>query len=253
MAETAISGTAPASAMAPPIRRPGPSSRGSTEASPSARVGGTREARRPAPSTASSAAITQPPIAAATGSPSACDDEVRRGDPVVHEPFAQRVAEDGSRDDPCGGAEETDEDRLPRDHAADLARRGGDRAQQRDLPLALLDREAHRAGHDEHGDEQRDPSEGRGDGDQLGARLLQFGVLGLAAGAAGEDRGAVARGAKARGVKAGRGEDADRVGLPRMAGQTRSLGVGEEHRTLLGDGVAWMCDADDGDRAALSV
>ena len=78
-------------------------------------------------------------------------------------------------------------------------------------------------------------------------------MLGLAARAAGEDRGAVARGTEARGVKAGRGEDADRVGLPRMAGQARSLGVGEEHRALLGDGVARTCDAHDGDRAALSV
>ena len=181
------------------------------------------------------------------------DDEVGRGDPVVHEPFAQPAAEDRSRDDPCGGAEETDENGLPRDHAADLAGRGGDRTQQRDLPLALLNGKAERAGHDEHGDEQRDPSERRRDRDQLGARLLQFGVLGVAAGVAGEDRGVVARGTKARGVKAGRSEDADGVGLPRMAGQTRSLGVGEEHRTLLGDGVAWMCDAHDRDRAALSV
>ena len=70
VAETANSGTAPASASRPPITRPGPSSRGSTAASDSARVGGTFAARRPADSTASSAAMTPPPTAAAIGSQS---------------------------------------------------------------------------------------------------------------------------------------------------------------------------------------
>ena len=68
VAETANSGAAPASASSPPITRPGPSSRGSTAASASARVGDTRAARRPAARTASSAATTPPPTAAAIGS-----------------------------------------------------------------------------------------------------------------------------------------------------------------------------------------
>ena len=66
--ETANSGAAPASAISPPITRPGPSSRGSTAALASAWVGGTRAARRPAARTASSAAATPPPTAAAIGS-----------------------------------------------------------------------------------------------------------------------------------------------------------------------------------------
>src|SRR5436305_1263988 len=49
--ETANSGTAPASASSPPMIRPGPTSRGSTAASVSASVGGTRAARRPETST----------------------------------------------------------------------------------------------------------------------------------------------------------------------------------------------------------
>ncbi len=68
--DTVNSGTAPASASSPPMIRPGPSSRGSTAASVSARVGGTRAARRPAARTASSEVATAQPITAAAGSQS---------------------------------------------------------------------------------------------------------------------------------------------------------------------------------------
>jgi hypothetical protein len=68
--EIVNSGTAPASASSPPMTRPGPSSRGSTAASVSASVGGTRAARRPAASTASSAVAAAQPITAAAGSQS---------------------------------------------------------------------------------------------------------------------------------------------------------------------------------------
>src|SRR3954451_21496795 len=67
-ADTENSGTAPASAIRPPITRPRLTSRGSTAASASARVGATFAARRPAPSTANSATATPLPTAAAIGS-----------------------------------------------------------------------------------------------------------------------------------------------------------------------------------------
>ena len=95
-------------------------------------------------------------------------------------------------------AHQADDRRLPGDHAADLAGRRGHRAQERDLALALLDRQAHRAGHDEHRDEQRQPAERRGDGDQRGPRLLELGVLGLAARVAGEHRRAARCAARRR-------------------------------------------------------
>ena len=65
--EMVNSGTAPASASSPPMTRPGPTRRGSTAASVSARVGGTRAARRPAAMTASSVVATPSPTAAAAG------------------------------------------------------------------------------------------------------------------------------------------------------------------------------------------
>src|SRR5881227_3605183 len=65
--ETVNSGTAPARASSPPMTRPGPTRRGSAAASVSARVGGTRAARRPAAMTASSVVATPSPTAAAAG------------------------------------------------------------------------------------------------------------------------------------------------------------------------------------------
>ena len=56
-------------------------------------------------------------------------------------------------------------------------------------------------------------------------------------------------GAQARGVEAGGGEHADRVDPPGMTGQARRLGVGQEDRRLLPDGVARPGDADHGDGA----
>ena len=67
---------------------------------------------------------------------------------------------------------------------------------------------------------------------------LELGVLGLAARVAGEHDRAAGGGAQARGVEAGAGEHADRVDAPGMAGQPRRLGVGQEDRRLLPDGVA---------------
>ena len=103
--------------------------------------------------------------------PAGADGEVRRGDAVAHEPVGELSAEDRPGPDSRRRAHEADDRRLPRDHAADLAGRRGHRAQERDLALALLDRQAHRAGHDEDRDEQRQPAERRGDGDQRGPRL----------------------------------------------------------------------------------
>ena len=78
---------------------------------------------------------------------------------------------------------------------------------------------------------------------------LELGILGLAARVAGEHCRAAARGAQARGVEARAGEHADRVDPSGMAGQPRRLGVGQEDRRLLRDGVAGTSDADHGDRA----
>ena len=89
--ETANSGTAPASASSPPIRRPGPSSRGSTAASVSASVGGTRAARRPAARTASSAIDDPAADGGRDRQPVGADGEVRRGDAVAHEPVARAL------------------------------------------------------------------------------------------------------------------------------------------------------------------
>ena len=54
---------------------------------------------------------------------------------------------------------------------------------------------------------------------------------------------------QARGVEAGSGEHADRVDASGMAGQPRRLGVGQEDRRLLRDGVPGAGDADDRDAA----
>ena len=249
VAETANSGAAPASATSPPITRPGPSSRGSTAASVSAWVGGTRAARRPAASTASSAAATPPPTAAAIGSQPALTVRSGGAMPWRTSPSASARPSIDPGPEPGRRADQADDRRLPRDHAADLAGRRGHRAQERDLALALLDRQAHRAGHDEDRDEQRQPAERRGDGDQRGPRLLELGMLGLAAGAPGEHHRAARGGAQARGVEARPGEHADRVDPARMSGQPRRLVVGQEDRRLLPDGMAGPGDADHGDGA----
>ena len=143
------------------------------------RVGGTRAARRPAARTASSAVASPPATAAAAGIQSACTAKLagrcrgararvrapRRARPRARCPRQSRPAAT-----------------IAASHAI-MRRiwpgRRGDRAQERDLALALLDREAQRAGDDEHGDEQRQPAERRRDRDQGGARLLELGVLGL--------------------------------------------------------------------------
>ena len=196
-------------------RGPGPSSRGSTAASVSAWVGGTRAARRPAARTASSAAATPPPTAAAIGSQPALTVRFGGAMPWRTSPSASSRPRIDPGPDPRRRAHQADDRRLPRDHAADLAGRRGHRAQERDLALALLDRQAHRAGHDEDRDEQRQPAERRGDGDQRGPRLLELGILGLAARVAGEHHRAAGGGAQARGVEAGAGEHADRVDAAR--------------------------------------
>ena len=134
-----------------------------------------RAARRPAARTASSAAMTPPPIAAAIGSQAEGDGEVRRGD-SRGAPARRRASELSRRPpgpDSRRRADEADDRRLPRDHAADLTGRRGHRSQERDLALALLDREPQRAGHDEDRDEQRHAAERRGDGDQRRAGRLQ--------------------------------------------------------------------------------
>ena len=246
---TANSGTAQASINSPPIRRPGPSSRGSTAASVSACVGGTRAARRPAREDGEQRRQDSAGDGRGDRQPAGADDEVRGRDAVVHEPLRELAAEDGPGPDARGRADQADDRGLPRDHAADLTRRRGNRSQERDLALALLDGQAHRAGHDEDRDEQRHSAERRGDGDQLGPRLQELGILGPAALVAGEHLRAAGGGAQARGVEARRGEHPDRVDPSGMTGQARRFAVGEEDRRLAPHEVARPGDADHGDAA----
>ncbi len=77
----------------------------------------------------------------------------------------------------------------------------------------------------------------------------ELGVFALPAGRAGEHLCSRSGGAHAVDVKAGPGEQADRVDSPGVAGQRGCLGVGEEDRALLGDGMAGASDADHGDHA----
>jgi len=79
---------------------------------------------------------------------------------------------------------------------ADLAWRRTHRSQQCELALALLDRQCHRAGHDEHRNEQCEPGERCGDGDQRGPRLLELGILGAAPRGPGEHLGTGSGGAQ---------------------------------------------------------
>ena len=169
-------------------------------------------------------------MAAASGSQSAWTVKFGGAMPWRTSACAERSAEHDPGPDSGRRADQGDDRRLPRDHAADLTGRRGHRSQQRDLALALLDRQAHRAGHDEHRDEQRQPAERRGDGDQRRARLLELGILAPAARVAGEHHRAASGGAQARDVEAGAGEHADRVDPAGMAGQPRCLGVGQEDR-----------------------
>ena len=168
--ETANSGAAPASAISPPITRPGPDQ-------PRLDRGvGERERRRHSRGAPSGGQDREQGgrDSAADGrgdrQPAGADGEGLRGDAVAHEPVGELAAEDGPGPDPGRGSDQADDRRLPGDHAADLAGRPGHRSQERDLALALLDRQAHRAGHDEDRDEQRQSAERGGHGDQRGPR-----------------------------------------------------------------------------------
>src|SRR3954452_15082341 len=86
---TENSGMAAAIASSPPMRRPGPTPRGSTAALASARVGDTREARRPADSTANSAIVTAPPMTATIGSQPALTEKSGGAIPCSTNPSAR--------------------------------------------------------------------------------------------------------------------------------------------------------------------
>jgi hypothetical protein len=103
--------------------------------------------------------MTPPTDGCGDRQPPGMDGQVRRGDAVTHEPVGERSAKDRPGPDPRHGAHQADDCRLPRDHAANLTGRRGHRTQERDLALALLDRQSHRAGHDEDCDEQRQSAE----------------------------------------------------------------------------------------------
>ena len=190
-------------------------------------------------------------MAAAIGSQPGGDGEVRRGDARgATRPSVSSRPRTIPGQIPAAEPTRPTIDGLPGDHAADLAGRPGDRPQQRDLALALLDRQAHRAGDDEDRDEQRQPAERRGDGDQRGARLLELGVLGAAALVAGEHVGVLPAAARSREAsKPGPASTPIASTRPGMAGQPRGLGVGQEDRRLLPDRMAGPRDADHGDGA----
>ena len=179
------------------------------------------------------------------------DDHVLGGDAPIGERPPERAAEGDAGHDPGEGRDEGEQERLPADHAPHLARGRGDRAQERDLALAELDREAERARDDEHRDEQGKPAEGSGDRDDRLAGVGDAEVLGPAAGAAGEDAGLRAGGRaqalrKRRAVGAGCREDADCVRAAGVPGESRRLGVRDEHDRGPVDRRPRRGDADDG-------
>ena len=68
--------------------------------------------------------------------------------------------------------------RLPRDHPANLARRGAHRSQQGDLSLPLLHEQRQHACDHQHGDEQSDAAQRAADRDQPNVRLSGVDELG---------------------------------------------------------------------------
>ena len=212
--------------------RPGPSSRGSTAASASATVGRTRAARRAGGHDGEQRHGDAAGDGRGRGHPVRGDGELGGTMPWRTSAWPSSTPSSAPGQMPAAEPIRPTIAASQRDHAADLTRRRGHRPQQRDLALALLDRQAHRAGHDEHRDEQRQPGERRGDRDQRGPRRVELGMLGAAARAAGEHLRAAGGGAQPRGVEAGAGEHADRVDAPGMAGEPRRLGVGQEDRRL---------------------
>ena len=205
VAETANSGTAPASAISPPITRPGPSSRGSTAASVSACVGGTRAARRPAARTASSAARTPPRDGRGDRQPAGADGEVRRRDAVVaRAPRAssrpriapgQMPAAEPTR--PTIAASQAIMRRIWPGVAATARRSAISRSRcwiDRPIVLATTKIAMNSAS----------PPNDAVTAISVGPRRLELGVLGLAARVAGEHHRAAGGGAQPRGVEAGR-------------------------------------------------
>jgi hypothetical protein len=153
------------------------------------------------------------------------------------------VAEHDARPDPGRRARQADERGFPGDQAADLTGRRGDGAQQRDLAFALLDGQAHRAGHDEHGDEHRQPAERGRDRDQRAQRPLELRVLAPAPSRPSEHPRALGSGPQTRHVKVRPAEHGDRVDPSRMASQAGGGGVGQEDCRLQRHGVARAGDA----------
>ena len=89
--------------------------------------------------------------------------------------LAQPVRAREARPDARGGGEHAQRGGLADHHPAYLPRRRGERAEQGDVAVALLDRQAHGAGDDEHADEQRASAEDAGDGDDELASVVDVG------------------------------------------------------------------------------
>ena len=146
----------PPSASTPDSPRTQPTRPCSTATSRSASAGRTLPARRAAATTASCAMPTPIPSAATSGIHECPGSKPAGMWPWPREQVDERGGERPPGQQPERAGHERDEQRLGRDQAADLARRGAERAQHRGLLAPLGDRERERPGDHEQRDEAGD-------------------------------------------------------------------------------------------------
>ena len=154
---SAIASTSTASAVTVPYlaQRDG----GSTEPSRTAAIGGTRVARRAGRMLANS--VTSVPTRSETTTVRVGEDRraVRQVDPDRDEQPVQQLRQPEAEEEADDGAEQADHERLDHDRPQDLAARGAERAQRRELAHPLSDRDRERVRDHEGADEERDAGE----------------------------------------------------------------------------------------------
>ena len=146
---------------------------------------------------------------------------------------------------PSALADQRDEQRLGGDQAADLARRRAERAQHRGLPAALGDHERERAGDHEQRDEAGDAAHRAEDRDER-LTVARLRVAGVGVGRVGAVEHLEARPAQPGELRAGLGDDADRVDPAGRAGE-RVRGRGREEQRGLAAVVVGGAAGDAGD------
>ena len=178
VAATAKSGTAPAIATSPPISASGAepvaARRGVRERARRRHAGRAAARRQDREQRDARCCRRRPPRPPASGR----RQRSRRGDPVAHEPVARehgRASRRARSRRPSRGARRSSPPTRSSGGSGPASRRSP--RSRRDLLLALLDGERHRAGDDEQRDEDAEPGERRGDGDQPCAARLELGRL----------------------------------------------------------------------------